>query len=103
MTAARFDRKITATRARISMIQRQTLAHPFFELLNGNCSQGDRTCAETSQRCFAVNLRDLFCEMDHALGNVDGLRALDLGRDRAHKTRAAADESDEAGITVFGH
>ncbi len=65
VTAARFQREITAAGARVLVVHGQTLARPFFELSNGDCLKRQGTRTETCQRCFTICLGDLACQIDY--------------------------------------
>src|SRR6185369_2065563 len=66
VTAARLEREVTATRARVCAAGCEPATRPRLKLLDRHTAQ--RACArtETSERCFAIDRRDFFRQSQHA-------------------------------------
>src|ERR1051326_6288974 len=94
ITAARFEREVTATRARVCATGSEPATRPCFKLLDGYAPQ--RTCAraETSECGLAIDRGNLFRQRQHTQRERERSSSIWIGVEQSNKPRTAAHKSD---------
>src|SRR6266851_5679273 len=99
----RFQRKITAARARILSCASKSKPCPLFKLFDGHTTQCDGAGTKTCERRFAVSLGDAARDPNHTYCEINRALVIRLRYETANKSRAAAHKSNQTRIAVLGY